>query len=224
MLWIIFGIIISYFLGSIPTAYIFGRLLKGIDIRNFGSGNVGATNALRVLGKPAGITVLLLDMLKGFLAVVFLGDFIGLRATLCPPGFDCYASFSRIPSSEVLRLILGLSCICGHNWTVFLRFKGGKGVATTFGVLLGLAIKIAGLKLAVGLAILTWLVVFIIARIVSVASVITGISLPIYMILFEQSPALIFLSIILSAFIILRHQSNLKRLFTGKEKRVSPYK
>lgn len=206
MLWIIPGILISYFIGSIPTAYIFGWLLKGIDIRKFGSGNVGATNALRVLGKPAGITVLTLDIFKGFLVVVFLGDFFILK-------------ISGI-ANELLRIIFGLSVVLGHNWTVFLGFKGGKGVATTFGVLLGLAARIAGLKLVVGLAILTWLVVFMVTRIVSVASVVTGISLPVYMIILKQSYALIFLSIILSAFIILRHKPNLKRLFAGREKRV----
>jgi len=203
---LIIGIIVSYFIGSIPTAYIFGWVLKGIDIRKFGSGNVGATNAMRVLGKPAGMTVLALDILKGFLAVVFLGDFMALRIA----GL----------SEETLRIILGLSCISGHNWTIFLRFKGGKGVATTFGVLLGLAVKIGGLKVILGLAILTWLGVFMITRIVSVASILTGISLPIYTVLFKQSPALVFLSIILAIFILLRHRANLKRIFQGKEKRL----
>ncbi len=205
MPWIILGILVSYLIGSIPTAYIFGRLLKGIDIRKFGSGNVGATNALRVLGRPAGLTVLALDIVKGFLVVVFLGDFFTPKISAIP--------------EELLRIIFGLSVILGHNWTVFLRFKGGKGVASTFGVLLGLAVRVAGLKLAVGLAILTWLVLFILTRTVSVASLVTALSLPVYMIIFKQSYALIFLSIILSVFIILRHKSNLKRLFAGKEKR-----
>ena len=203
---LIIGIIVSYLIGSIPTAYIFGWVLKGIDIRKFGSGNVGATNAMRVLGKPAGITVLVLDILKGFLAVVFLGDFITSKVISIP--------------YETLRIVLGLGCICGHNWTIFLGFKGGKGVATTFGVLLGLAVKIGGLKVILGLAILTWLVVFIITRIVSLASILTGISLPIYTVLFKQSTALVFLSIILAVFIILRHRANLKRIFQGKEKRL----
>jgi glycerol-3-phosphate acyltransferase PlsY len=207
MLWIILGIIISYLIGSIPTAYIFGRFLKGIDIRKFGSGNVGATNALRVLGKPAGITVLVLDILKGFVAVVFLGNLVVVRTASIP--------------GETLRIILGLSCILGHNWTIFLGFKGGKGVATTFGVLLGLAIKIAGLKVILALSILTWLVIFVITRIVSVASVLTGITLPIYMLLFKQSHILVFSSIILSIIIILRHKSNLKRALQGKESRIT---
>jgi len=206
MPWIILGIIISYLIGSIPTAYIFGRLLKGIDIRKFGSGNVGATNALRVLGKPAGITVLILDILKGFLVVVFWGDFI--------------ASRSMPISVELLLIVLGLSCICGHNWTIFLRFKGGKGVAVTFGTLLGLGAKIAGLKLIVGLTFSTWLVIFIFTRIVSLASICTAISLPIYMFIFKQSPALIFSSVILALSIILRHRFNLKKIFRGEEKKI----
>jgi len=206
MLWIILGIIISYLIGSIPTAYIFGRLLKGIDIRKFGSGNVGATNALRVLGKPAGITVLVLDVLKGFVAVIFLGDLVALR-------------IPRIPD-ETLRIILGLSCILGHNWTVFLRFKGGKGVATTFGVLLGLALKIAGLKVILVISVLTWLLIFVIMRIVSLASVLTAVTLPIFMLLFKQSRVSVFLAIILSIIILLRHKSNLKRILQGKEPRL----
>ena len=206
MLWIIPGIIVSYIIGSIPTAYIFGRILRGIDIRKFGSGNVGATNALRVLGKGAGITVLAIDILKGFIAVIFIGNFVALKITSI--------------SEETLRVILGLSCILGHNWTIFLGFRGGKGVATTFGVLLGLAIKISGLGWVVGLMILTWLVVFLVIRVVSVASVFAAITLPIYMIIFRQSHILLLLSAILCLFIILRHRSNLKRFFQGKEPRL----
>ena len=206
MPWIILGIFISYLIGSIPTAYIFGRLLKGIDIRQFGSGNVGATNALRVLGTGQGIAVLVLDILKGSLAVIFLGNLI-------------YPKVAFV-SDEILRIILGLSCICGHNWTIFLRFKGGKGIATTFGVLFGLSIKIAGLKVILSLIILTWLLIFVIVRIVSVASVLSGIAFPIYMIIFKQSNILRFTSILISIFILLRHKSNIKRVFQGKESRL----
>lgn len=207
MFWIIIGILISYIIGSIPTAYIFGRLLKGIDIRNFGSGNVGATNAFRVLGRGAGIIVLCLDIFKGFIIVVFLADFLISKNTLIP--------------HQVLRIILGISSICGHNWTIFLSFKGGKGIATTFGVLLGLSFKIAGLKLIIILLILTWLSLFLIVRIVSIASVITGLALPIYMLILKQSNPLILLSVLLCIFVILRHKSNLKRFFQGKEPRLT---
>ncbi|MDD4894468.1 MAG: glycerol-3-phosphate 1-O-acyltransferase PlsY [Candidatus Omnitrophica bacterium] len=206
MLWIIPGIFASYLLGSIPTAYIFGRVLKGIDIRKFGSGNVGATNALRVLGKPAGISVLLIDVLKGFVAVFFLGNVLAARAT----------GVSEI----TLRVLLGFCCICGHNWTVFLKFKGGKGMATTLGVLLGLAVKVAGIKAVFALVIATWLVIFIITRIVSLASILSGAALPVYMFLLKQPDILIYTSILLSAFIILRHKTNVKRILQGKEPRL----
>lgn len=206
MLWIIPGILISYLIGSIPTAYIFGRLLKGIDIRKFGSGNVGATNALRVLGKPAGIAVLVLDILKGFVAVFFLGNIIAVRIT----------GISDITA----RLLLGFCSICGHNWTIFLRFKGGKGMATTLGVLLGLAVKAAGIKVVFALVILTWLVIFVITRIVSLASILSGIALPLYMFLCKQPHILIYSSVLFSIFIILRHKFNLKRLVQGKEPRL----
>lgn len=205
MLWIIFGIAISYLLGSFPTAYIFGRLLKGIDIRKFGSGNVGATNALRVLGKGPGILVLILDILKGFITVICIANLIALKTTLI--------------SQDFLRIILGITCISGHNWTIFLGFKGGKGIATTFGVLIGLSIKIAGLKFILGLVVLTWFSVFLLLRMVSVASVIAGIALPIYAFMFKQSRIIIFFSILLCLFAIIKHRSNMKRVFQGKEPR-----
>jgi len=206
MLWIIIGIVFSYLLGSIPTAYIFGRVLKGVDIRQFGSGNVGATNALRLLGKGPGITVLILDIIKGFIPVFLFGNFISARTNFI--------------DNETMRLILGISCVCGHNWTVFLQFKGGKGIATTLGVLIGLSAVSSSLRLILGLLILTWIVVFLIARIVSLASVIGAAALPVYAIIFRQTPVLIFFSILLSAFVIYRHKSNLKRILAGQEKRL----
>lgn len=206
MRWIIPGILVSYIIGSIPTAYIFGRVSRGIDIRKFGSGNVGATNALRVLGKGLGIIVLVLDILKGFLPVILLGRLVVVKVAYI--------------SEEILLVILGLSCICGHNWTIFLKFRGGKGIATSFGVLLALALKIGGLEIILLLCIFTWIVVFFVTRIISLASILTGISLPIYMTLFRQSSVLILTSIILSIFIILRHKSNLKRILQGKESRL----
>lgn len=203
MVWIILGIIISYLIGSIPTAYIAGKILKGIDIRKAGSGNVGATNALRVLGKKAGISVLLIDILKGVFAVILVGDYI--------------LSQGITDTGGMLRIILGLSCISGHNWTIFLNFKGGKGVAASLGVLIGLAFKIEGFGLILGLVILTWLITFSCVRIVSVASVLAGIALPVFMILFKHSKILVFFSVIMAIFIIFRHRSNLKRVIQGKE-------
>jgi len=207
MPWIILGIIISYLVGSLPTAYIFCRILKGIDIRKFGSGNVGATNALRVLGLAPGLAVLFIDMLKGLIATMFVADFIVLR-------------IAGIVSIGTLRLIMGISSICGHNWTLFLGFKGGKGIATTFGVFLALAIKIPALRLIFIILIITWAVIFLIFRIVSLASVISGICLPVYTIIFKQPRSLIFATLVISIFIIIRHKSNLQRLLQGKEPRI----
>ena len=202
MLWIIPGTAISYLVGSIPTAYIFGRTLKGIDIRKFGSGNVGATNALRLLGKGPGMLVLALDILKGLLPVVLLGNLIQPRSSLNP---------------QIILIILGIACIIGHNWTVFLNFKGGKGIATSLGVLLGLAIKIPGLGTGLGIVLLIWLAVFMISRIVSLSSLISAISLPVFMLIFKQSKIMILTTLVLSIFVILRHKANIIRLCHGQE-------
>lgn len=205
MLWTAVALIASYLLGSIPTAYLFGRA-KGIDIRKVGSGNIGATNAMRALGKKLGITVLLLDILKGFIVVVFLGDYFRSKPILW--------------QEHNLRIIIGLCSICGHNWTIFLKFKGGKGIATSFGVLLGLALKLPGLGVVIGILIITWLVVFLIWRIVSLASIVAAIALPVSVVMFKQSTILAAVSLILCVFVVIRHKSNLLRIFQGKEPRL----
>jgi glycerol-3-phosphate acyltransferase PlsY len=207
MPWIILGITISYLIGSIPTAYIFGRLIKGIDIRKFGSGNVGATNALRVLGKGPGILVLFLDIVKGILPVYFLADFVILRTSIL--------------SDEFLRIIFGFCCISGHNWTVFLRFKGGKGVATSLGVLIGLSLKIAGVAWILGLAVLVWLSIFVIFRIISLSSIAAAISLPVSAWLLGQSSILLCFSSLVALVAIFRHKANIIRLLKDQEPRLS---
>ncbi len=207
MLWTIGALIISYLIGSIPTAYLFGRVLKGIDIRKIGSGNVGATNAMRALGKGPGITVLLLDILKGFIVVVFLGDY--------------FASKPILYQVQNLRIFMGLCCICGHNWTIFLKFKGGKGIATTFGVLLGLALKLSGLGIIIGILVLTWLIVFLIWRIVSLASIIAATAFPIFTLFFKLPVIFIVVSIILFVFVLIRHKANISRIIQGKEPQLS---
>jgi glycerol-3-phosphate acyltransferase PlsY len=199
----LWGIIISYLLGSIPTAYMFGRILKGIDIRKFGSGNVGATNAFRVLGPMWGVIVLILDIVKGIIPVTIVANY-----------FLNYGDFSPV----LLRTIFGFACICGHNWTLFLRFKGGKGVATTLGVLVGLGTAVIELRLVLLLVILVWLITFLILRIVSVASLLSALSLPLFALIFQQSRELIILSVILAVFIVIRHKNNLLGLFHSKER------
>jgi glycerol-3-phosphate acyltransferase PlsY len=206
MLLTIAALLASYLLGSIPTAYLFGKALKGIDLRKVGSGNIGATNALRVLGKGPGITVLILDILKGLIVVYFLGDYFAGKEILWP--------------AQNLRIIMGLCCICGHNWTVFLQFKGGKGIATSLGVLLGLSLRINGLSIVIGVLIIIWFTVFLLSKIVSLASIIAAIGLPISCIFFKQSLLMILVSLMLCVFVIIRHKANLVRLFQGKEPRL----
>ncbi|MFH1191746.1 MAG: glycerol-3-phosphate 1-O-acyltransferase PlsY [Candidatus Omnitrophota bacterium] len=200
------ALLASYLIGSLPTAYLFGRILKGIDIRQVGSGNVGATNALRVLGKGPGITVLFIDILKGLIVVSFFGDYFRDKEVLW--------------QLQNLRIIMGLCCICGHNWTIFLQFKGGKGIATTLGVLLGLALRINGLNIIIGILIILWFVVFFLFRIVSLASIIAALSLPALCIFFKQSNFMFLVSVILCVLVIIRHKANLLRLFQGKEPRL----
>lgn len=204
---IILAAILSYLIGSIPTAYIFVRWIKKADIRKIGSGNVGATNALRVLGKGWGITILVLDILKGLLPVIILGSL--------------FAPSVSLAQERNLFIIIGLSAICGHNWTIFLNFKGGKGVATTLGVLIGLAFKIPGLNIVLGLTVLVWVVSFALIRIISVSSILAAVSFPIFTLIYRQSKLVILVGILLSLFVILRHRSNIQRLLKGEEPSLS---
>lgn len=195
------GIIISYLIGSIPTAYIFGKLLKGIDIRQHGSGNVGATNVFRVLGKTPGIVVLLLDIYKGFWVVGIVTEILGLIFVW-------------------ERVILSIAVVAGHNYTVFLRFKGGKGVATSLGVLIGLTYRIPSIIPVLILTMGIFLVVFIISRIVSLSSITAAASLPLLMFFTHQPLEIRILGLIFGVFVIYRHKPNIERLFTGKEPKV----
>ena len=198
---IIFATVISYFLGSIPTAYIFGRLFKGVDIRQHGSGNVGATNAFRVLGKGPGVVVLLIDILKGVLATTLVPEMLELN---------------KIWQYVLLALIV----VCGHNWTIFLNFKGGKGIATSFGVLIGLTIQIATIRPVLIVTVVTWLVVFLLTGFVSLASVVAASFLPLVMVMTNQSTAIVILGVVFCLFVVLRHRKNIKRLLKGEESRV----
>lgn len=195
------AVIVSYLIGAIPTAYIFGRALKGIDIRQHGSGNVGATNAFRILGKGPGTAVLHLDVLKGAVVTSLVADLFG-------------------QTDPLMRVILGIIVVCGHNWTVFLNFKGGKGIATSLGVLIGLTIAIASIRPVVLYTFLSWIVTFLVGGYVSLASIIAAIILPVLALIFPQPFAVIMLSVILCVFVVLRHRPNITRLLERKEGRV----
>lgn len=192
----------AYLVGSIPTAYIFGKTLKGIDIRKYGSGNVGATNVFRTVGKFPGIIVLVLDYLKGFIPVTVFP--LALRLLTDDPAAQ----------SGILTIFIASAAIAGHIWTCFLGFKGGKGVATTAGVMTGLypGIFLAGL--------LIWVVVFLVGKYVSLASIIAAASLPVLALLFQKNLTDIIFMSILCLVGIYSHRSNIKRLIQGEEKTI----
>lgn len=203
---LIFAAIFSYLLGSIPVGYILGRVLKGIDVRCFGSGNFGATNVFRVISPTAGAIVLILDILKGLIAVTVIGDFV----------------LHSVPEADqiLVRLVLGICAVCGHNWTAFLKFKGGKGVATSTGVLLGLSLKIPQLGLIVGLCLGVWVIVLLISGFVSLSSIVASISLPVFILVFNQPFELLIFGVALCLFVVYRHKSNIHRLLRGEEGKI----
>jgi acyl phosphate:glycerol-3-phosphate acyltransferase len=194
----------SYFLGSIPFGYLAGRL-AGIDIRKAGSGNVGATNVVRVLGKRYGYPVFALDFLKGFGAV----KISMLMAPGRPPEWN---------SSEIVGILAAMSSILGHLYPPWLKFKGGKGVATSAGALLALT-PVATL---IGVAI--WIIVFWLTRYVSLASITAAVVLPIVILVVSSQnqnkrKPLVYSSACVAAVVIWRHRSNLSRLMRGTEPR-----
>ncbi len=190
----ILAFILGYILGSVPFSFLLGKL-KGVDLRKIGSGNIGATNLSRACGKGFGITGFILDVLKGFLAVLI--------------GYKLSSNINPI----IFGIVGGIGSIAGHNWTFFLKFKGGKGVATSSGVLLGLCP--IPLILSTGV----WIFVLLISGYVSLSSIIASFSLPIFIYFLKKDPILLVLSIIIFILILYRHRGNIKRLLKGEENR-----
>jgi acyl phosphate:glycerol-3-phosphate acyltransferase len=195
----------SYLLGSIPFGYLIGRI-GGIDIREMGSCNIGATNVVRVLGKKYGYPVFVLDFLKGYGAV----KLSMLGAMRLPTHWS---------SPEILGIIGAVSSVIGHSYPPWLKFKGGKGVATSAGALFALTIG-GGI-----VAVATWLVIFLLTRYVSVASITAAVVLPFAILMIgwwsESSKALFYFSVCAAGLVIWRHRSNLSRLMQGTEPRFS---
>ena len=203
--------VVSYLIGSVPTAYLLGKL-KGIDLRREGSGNVGATNAFRVLGPWAGALSLFLDVGKGWLAVTVLVNITVDLAGLLGGGeaFPLGAG-----QADWLRIIAGIFAIAGHNWTIFLKFKGGKGVATSAGVFLGL---VPG---AVGLSLLLWLGIVALSGYVSLGSLLAALGLPLFIWLLGERIEFTLFGLLIAILVIIRHRSNIKRLLKGEENKIS---
>ena len=202
----IVGIIISYLIGGIPFGYLIA-VAKGIDIRTQGSGNIGATNVGRVLGKKYGLIIFFLDMLKGF-AVVFL----------VPPLISSAVKFS-MTTDNLLVILCGFCAVLGHAFPVYLRFSGGKAVATSFGVFIWLA------PVSIAIAFGVWLLTVIVTRYVSLGSMLGSLSLVGAIVVVVDSPFgdniyLMALSAAVAVIIIIRHISNIQRIIAGTEKRI----
>lgn len=195
------SLLICYLIGSIPTSYIFGKVLRGIDIRQFGSGNVGATNVYRVVGKLPGALVFIIDVAKGIICTTLIANL--------------FLHFGISMNSEVYRMTLGFVAIVGHDWTIFLKFKGGKGVATSAGVLIGMAPKILILGFIV------WVVVFLWKRYVSLASISSAVSVPVFFSILSYPVPYVIFSSLICAVTVYKHLPNIKRLVRGEENKIT---
>jgi len=186
------AVLLSYLLGSIPTGLWLGLWLRKTDIREHGSRNIGATNTLRVLGKTLGAFALVGDMAKGVIAVLLI---------------------ARISDWPYAPIACGLAAICGHTFSVFLRFRGGKGVATSAGVFFGLAPVPSAIALAVFVA------VFAVTRMVSAGSILGAVAMSIAVFVFPLDSIVRALAVAVALLIIVRHRDNIRRILQGKENR-----
>lgn len=198
-------IVAAYLLGSIPSSVWIGKMFYGIDVREHGSGNAGATNTFRVLGPKAGVPVLIIDIIKGFGAVKLV-----LLTNMNPEG-DAWVNF---------KIALAIAALLGHIFPLFVGFRGGKGVAT----LLGGAIAIAPVSAAVGVAI--FIVVLASTRYVSLSSMLAGLSFPFSVLLLFESPApsLVIFSVCVALLLIITHKKNIQRLLKKQESRLDLFK
>ena len=198
MMGLFISLILAYLLGSVSPSYLLGKALRGIDLREHGSGNVGATNAFRVLGKGPGLIALLIDILKGWIAVWFF-----------PKWFS--AQFQLFEDPLLYPILLGAAVIAGHNWTVFLGFRGGKGVATASGVFLALAPDLCLFTL------LVWVVVRQVTHRVALGSLAGALALPVLILILGRPVSLFFFSILLAISTFYTHRSNIQEIFFHNE-------
>ena len=188
----------AYLLGSIPTAVWIGKFFYRIDVREYGSGNAGATNTFRVLGKKAGIPVLLIDVLKGFAAVnlAYISDYT--------PHSNQFIN---------LQLVLGIASLIGHIFPIFASFRGGKGIATLLGIVL--AVHLFGALIAMGI----FIIVLLISSYVSLSSMVAAVLFPLIVIVIfkETVPSLVIFSILIAIMVLITHQKNIERLLRREE-------
>lgn len=193
MLGFIIAAAVSYLLGSIPNGLILGKLIWGVDLRQHGSGNIGATNAWRTIGKAGGFSIFLLDMLKGAISA-YLGLHLG--------------------GGELAGIICGLLAIAGHSWSVFLGFKGGKGVATGLGVIAML------MPMVTAIVFLVWLAIVKATGYVSLGSIVAAVLVPVLALFMGLHTDFMVLGLIAAVFIVYRHKSNITRLLNGTESKI----
>ena len=189
---IIFLCVAAYFTGAVPTGYLITRLVKGVDIRSIGSGNPGATNVYRTAGAAAGVVTFVLDVLKGFLPVIFTVIYSG-------------------STNSFWWILVGLCTVSGHIWTVFLGFRGGKGVATACGVFFAL------MPLPTFYAFALFLAVVFLTRYVSAGSIAAALFLPVFAWFTNQPKTLFIFTIVIGILIIIKHGKNIERLINGSE-------
>lgn len=210
--------VMSYFVGAIPTSILVAKLRRGIDIREFGSGNAGGTNVIRVMGLKAGLVVITFDIIKGYVATMLIPKLM----------FGPIPFTNRTPFDDftVVQIICGVAAVFGHIWTVFGGFRGGKGMATAGGMLIGLA------PVDVAVSFGVFLLVFVLSRYVSLGSLSAAVAFPMTMFFRENIfhveidgyGTLIFFSIGVALLLIFTHRSNIRRLIDGKEHRLANFK
>ena len=198
----ILALVFAYLIGSVPTSVWLGKYYHGIDIREHGSGNAGATNTFRIFGKKLGITVLIIDILKGWIAVKLF--------------YVLYESGQSVDELFNLKIRLGICALLGHVFPIYVGFKGGKGVATLLGIILALNHEAA--LMSIGL----FLIVFLITRYVSLSSILAGLFFPVVVMVISKTsqPAMVVFALMISVAVVITHQKNIERLLSNKESRV----
>ena len=193
MMELLIACVASYLIGSIPNGLILGKAIWGVDLRKHGSNNIGATNAWRIIGKKAGVSIFLLDMVKGV-----IGAGLGIF----------YAG------SPLAGVLCGILAVIGHSWSIFLGFKGGKSVSTGLGVLMMLMPKVAFIVF------LVWLAVVFVTQYVSLGSIIGAALVPVLAYIFSMPMEYFVFGVLAAVFIIYRHKSNIDRLLHGRENKI----
>ena len=199
----IIALIFAYLIGSIPTSVWLGKHYHGIDLREHGSGNAGATNTFRVFGKKLGISVLIIDILKGWIAVKLF--------------YVLYESGQSVDELFNLKIRLGICALLGHVFPIYVGFKGGKGVATLLGIILALNHQAALMSIGV------FLIILLATRYVSLSSIVAGLFFPVVvMVIFKTSqPDMVVFSLMISVAVIITHQKNIERLLSRSEGKIS---